>query len=132
LCGNIRGVVPETAACAALETAVYFEVRLCDPVRVAIGFALNFEPAQQIGPTLTLDDLSDVELRCSIEVARGGVAVPVLARLEPGSVLPLETALGAEGRMQAGGAALALGTCGSRGERAAFMLTGERAERSAA
>jgi flagellar motor switch/type III secretory pathway protein FliN len=122
LCGAIRGVVPETADRAALETAAYFEVRLCEPVRAAIGFALSFEPAEAVGATLTLDDLSEIELRCSIEVARGGLAVPILARLEPGAIVPFETLLDEDGWLHAGGAALAFGTCGSRGERAAFML----------
>ncbi len=132
LCGVIRSVVAETAAYAALETAAYFEVRLCEPVRVSIGFALAFDPAEEIGPALTLEDVSDVELTCSIEVARGGIALPALTQLEPGCMLPLETALGADGRLHAGGVTLALGTCGARGERAAFMLAGERAERTAA
>jgi flagellar motor switch/type III secretory pathway protein FliN len=128
LCGQIRSVERETAEGAAFESVAYFEVRVCGPVRAAIGFAMTFEPAEAVGTTLTLDDLSDVELECSVEVARGAIAAAAFVRLECGSILPLETSLAADGTLRVGGTALALGTCGSRSERAAFVVARGRAE----
>jgi flagellar motor switch protein FliM len=60
-----------------------------------------------------------VELDGRVRFASGSLAVPHFARLARGTILPLETALGATSTLRVGGVALARGEAGaSDGSRA--------------
>jgi len=121
LCGEVRGVAPETPERAAAEATTYFEVRVGGDIGAALGFALSADPAEDAAPALSLEDLDDVEIECAVECARGSLEFETYAALRPGMMLPLETPLDEGGLLRAGGIAIVRGTCGSRGERAAFV-----------
>lgn len=121
LCGEVRSVAPETPERAAAETATYFEIRIGGDVGAALGFALNVDPAHDAAPSLSLDDLGELEIECAVECARGRLDLETYAALRPGMTLPLDTPLDEGGMLHAGGIVLVRGTCGARGLRAAFV-----------
>jgi len=121
LCGEVRSVATETPERASAESAAYFEVRL-SPVAVAFGFAMSIDPSEVAVPALALEDLRDLEMECTVECARGTIDVDALARLSAGETLALQTPLGGGGTLCVSGVPIAYGTCGARGERAAFAI----------
>ncbi len=121
LCGDVRSVVTETPERAAAESTTYFEIRIGGEVGAALGFALNADPAQHATPSLSLEDLSDLEIECAVECGRGSLELESFALLREGMTLALETRLDGVGMLSAGGISLVRGTCGTRGERAAFV-----------
>jgi flagellar motor switch/type III secretory pathway protein FliN len=118
LCGDVRSVAPETPERTAAEAAAYFEVRFGE-IGAALGFALSADPMPAAIPSVTLDDLADVEIACAVECARESFALDVLATLREGVTLPLDTPVD-DGTLRVAGIAIVRGTCGARGGRAAF------------
>ncbi|MBD5655679.1 MAG: FliM/FliN family flagellar motor switch protein, partial [Candidatus Eremiobacteraeota bacterium] len=110
----------ESAERAAADLATYFEVRTSGLPRIAIGFALSRDPAEDVDDRLTLDDLADVELHGTVVCGSGSLAVPAFSRLAPGAVIALDTPLGGHGLLRFGGVAFARGTCGIRNGRSSF------------
>jgi flagellar motor switch/type III secretory pathway protein FliN len=123
LCGTVRSWERELPARAALDAETYFDVRVAGGVRATLGFALSRDPVESVGERFTFDELENVEVTCSVEFARGRLAVPAFARLAPGVTLTLETACGAPGRLLAGDAVVLSGRCGARDGRAAFVVS---------
>jgi hypothetical protein len=135
LCGTLGPVVRETAERAACDVATYFEVRTSAAPRVAIGFALSRDPAEDISGRITLADLSEVEVGGTVTCGFGSLSVPAFSRLAPGVTLPLDTPLGGHGVLRFGDVAFARGTCGVNAGRTAMYVAAEndaRASRPAA
>ncbi|GAC1306823.1 MAG: hypothetical protein NVS2B3_02550 [Vulcanimicrobiaceae bacterium] len=122
LCGTLGPVRSESAERAACDLVTYFEVRTTGAVRLAIGFALAADPAEAVTDTVTLEDLADVELEATIEVAAGYVGVPAFSRLTNGATLALDTGLDMPGMLRFGDVDFARGTCGVSGGRRALRL----------
>jgi len=122
LCGTLGPVVRESPERAACDLSSYFEIRTTGMLRIAIGFALSLDPPEIVTAPITIAELGDVELRGTVEFARGTLAVPAFCRLAPGATVALETALGDAGRLTFGDVCFARGTCGVRGGRATFLL----------
>ena len=120
LCGDVRDVAAETPERAASEATTYFEVRI-GGLEASLGFALSADPVPVTAPSLTLEDLCDVELECVVECARGNLDLETLARLRPGTTVALETRLDGLGTLRAGDRSLVAVTCGARGGNAAFV-----------
>jgi flagellar motor switch/type III secretory pathway protein FliN len=131
LCGTLGPVTRELAERAACDLTTYFEVRTTGSVRVALGFGLDRDPAEEIGERITLDDLADVELEGSVEFARGTLGVPAFSRLACGVTLALDTLLGGPGTLRFGDVRFARGDCGVVSGRNAFCCESDR-ERGAA
>ena len=122
LCGTLGPISAESGERAACDLATYFEVRTTGRLRVAFGFALTRDPAEETGERLTLADLADVEIQGTGEVARGTLGVPAFSRLAEGVTLALETSLGAPGLLSFGGVPFARGTCGVTNGRSAMSF----------
>jgi hypothetical protein len=122
LCGTLGPVGPESSERAACDLATYFEVRTTGRLRVAFGFALTCDPAEETGERLTLADLAEVELEGTVEFARGELGVPAFSRLAEGVTIALDTALGTPGMLSFGGVAFARGTCGIANGRSAISF----------
>jgi flagellar motor switch/type III secretory pathway protein FliN len=121
LCGAVRAVQAEVPERAARESETYFEVRTGGRVAASIGFALTRDPAEPLpGEPLTLEELQDVEIPCRVEFARGAVDAKILSRLAAGTVVALDSPLGARGTLFAGELPLLAGVCGIRDDRRAF------------
>jgi flagellar motor switch/type III secretory pathway protein FliN len=131
LCGTLGPVTRELAERAACDLAAYFEVRTTGRVRVALGFGLSRDPAEEIGERITLDDLADVELEGTVEFGRGTLRVPAFSRLACGVTLALDTPLGGPGALRFGDVRFARGDCGVVSGRNAFCCESDR-ERGAA
>jgi len=131
LCGPVRTVTPEQPDRAVADVRTYFEVRTLGAIRVALAFALAVDPAESVVATLALEDLREIEVDCSVEIACGSVGIASLAALTEGSVVPLNAPLDALGTLRACGVAIVRGTCGERNNRAAFVV-GAPAESAAA
>jgi flagellar motor switch/type III secretory pathway protein FliN len=127
LCGTLGPATPQSAEGAAADLATYFEVRTIAEPRIAIGFGLSLDPPEEVGPTLTLEDLADVELDLHVRFAAGSLAVPHFARLARGAVLALETQLGAASTLRAGGIALARGEAGASAGSCALRVAAQLA-----
>jgi hypothetical protein len=122
LCGTLGPVGGESAERAACDLATYFEVRTTGRLRVAFGFALTRDPAEEPGERITLADLADVEIEGTVEFARGALGVPAFSRLAEGVTIALETSLGSPGVLSFGGIAFARGTCGITNGRSAISF----------
>jgi hypothetical protein len=131
LCGSVRGAAAEDAERAARETTTSFEVRFRGAVGAALTFGLSADPAEEVVAGVSVEDLADVGIECVVECAGGPIALSALAALRVGMTIPLRTTLDAPGMLRAGGIPFVRGTCGTRGERAAFVVEGGAA-RSAA
>lgn len=112
LCGTLGPVTRETSDRAACDLVTYFEIRTTGSPRIAIGFALTRDPAEEIGTPLVLDDLADIELEGTVELGAGSLGVPGFSRLAPGATVVLDTTLGSLGTLRFGDVAFARGTCG--------------------
>jgi hypothetical protein len=122
LCGTLGPVSGESSERAACDLATYFEVRTTGRLRVAFGFALTRDPAEETGERLTLGDLGEVEIEGTVEFARGALGVPAFSRLAEGVTLALETSLGAPGVLSFAGIPFARGTCGITNGRSAISF----------
>ncbi len=112
LCGTLGPVTRETNDRAACDIATYFEVRTTGPLRIAIGFSLSRDPAEEVCGSLELRDLADVELALRVEFAAGSLGVPAFSRIAPGATIRFDTRLGESGTLRCGDVALGGVTCG--------------------
>jgi hypothetical protein len=119
-----RGSSGESAERAASDLETYFEVRTAGAVRVAIGFGLTRDPAEDVVGTLTLDDLGSVELEACVDVAAGVLGVPAFSRIAVGTTIALATPLGSPGTFRVGDVPFARVTCGHAGGRNAAVFDG--------
>ena len=122
LCGTLGPVARESADRAAADIATYFEVRTSGPSRVAIGFALTRDPAEDVAERVTLDDLHDVALDGTVAFGAGALGVPAFSRLSPGVTIALGTPLAGYGVLRFGDVAFARGTCGVKNGRSAIEV----------
>lgn len=125
LCGTLGPIVRESPERAACDVATYFEVRTTGAVRLAIGFALSRDPAEEVGELIALAELADVELAGRVEFARGRLSVPTFSRLAVGTTIALDTPLAAAGILRFGEVTFARGACGIAGAgRSALVVDG--------
>lgn len=122
LCGTLGPVSREAIERAACDLVTYFEVRTTGAVRLAIGFALTHDPAEEITARITLDDLAEVEIEGAVELGIGTLGVPAFSRLAAGATLVLDTPLSALGTLYFGNVAFSRGTCGASDGRNAFTI----------
>jgi hypothetical protein len=113
LCGTLGPTVLETAERASCDLATYFEVRTTSGARIALGFALSRDPAEEVAERLGLDDLAEIELEGIVEFGSGALSVPAFSRLTCGATIVLDTRLGARGLLRFGTVPFARGTCGA-------------------
>jgi hypothetical protein len=124
LCGTLGAATGETAERAACDLETYFEVRTAGAVRIAIGFGLTRDPAEDVVGPLTLDDLASVELEACVDVGAGVLGVPAFSRIAVGSTIALATPLGSPGIFRVGDVPFARVTCGHAGGRNAAVFDG--------
>ena len=119
LCGEVRSV---TAATGPGRCESYFELRVGAPVGAVLGLAIARDPAERPGRGLRPEDLHDVPLTVRAEFARGSVRLEVLAGLEIGAVVPMETKVGSLAALKIADVTVARGECGIRAGRSAFTV----------
>ncbi|MBD5634363.1 MAG: hypothetical protein IAI49_07775, partial [Candidatus Eremiobacteraeota bacterium] len=112
LCGTLGPVVRETSERVACDLATYFEVRTTGALRIAVGFGLSRDPAEDVGESLCLDDIAAIELEARVDVAAGALGVPAFSRIAIGTTLRLDTPLGAPGILRFADVPFARVTCG--------------------
>jgi len=125
VCGSMQEVLGARNAAPSFLT--FFEVLIEEPAAVRLGIAVARETLPDPGPTLRPEDLLDVELEATAEFASATLDAVRLFSLLPNGVVRLHTRLDAPSRLKIGGTAIALGQCGTRGERRAFSVAGEGA-----
>ncbi len=130
LCGTLGPSSRESSDRAACDIASYFEVGTTGALRIAIGFAVSRDPAEEIGERIELAALADVELEATIEFGSGVLGVPAFSRLTPGATIVLDTPLDAAGSLRFGNVAFAEGTCGVKDGRNALVVEGEPSART--
>lgn len=126
LCGTLGPVTRESSERAACDLATYFEVRTTGAVRIAVGFAITRDPAEDVGAPLELDDLGDVEIEGCVELGTGTLGVPAFSRLATGATLVLEATLGTLGTLRFGDVTFARGTCGVSDGRSVISIEATR------
>lgn len=99
----------------------YFEVTVRDPA-ARIGVAFIREPALPAAATLRLEQLAEVPVECTVECARGTIALAAAAALRPGDLVPMTTTVGSAGVLRLGSGVLAAVECGERGTRRACLV----------
>ena len=123
VCGTReRGAVERIGSIAGFTT--YFELLTGGVAEARIGVALSREPDSERGATLAPEDLAGVRLRPRVCIAMGRITAAEAAALEIGDLVPIPSADVFRGRLQLSGRTLALGTCGVRDGRYAFLTTG--------
>jgi flagellar motor switch protein FliM len=125
LCGTLGPTARETSERAARDLTTYFEIRTTGTPRIALGFAISRDPAEEVSERITLDDLAAVEIAGTVEFARGTLSVPAFSRLAPGVTLLLDTPLGANGVLRFGDVAFARGSCGASDGRSAISFSSD-------
>lgn len=110
------------------EPATYFEIALVEPLAARIGVALARDPNPEPGVRFDIGHLGAVPLAARAALDLGRVSSGSVARLAPGTVLPI--AANAMQRCTLGlyGRCIARGGCGVRNGRYAFTVSelGER------
>jgi flagellar motor switch/type III secretory pathway protein FliN len=124
VCG--RDVTPLERILDIRGYTTYFELLVEQPAALRIGVALSRDPAVRAGTTLRIEDLGRVEIEVSAQFAAGTLSAAAFLGLRPGTVVPMNTRVGEPGLLKAGGAVIARGECGARGERHAIVLTAVR------
>lgn len=102
----------------------YFEIVVEQALDARIGIALSADPAPAPHGALEIGDLGGVTLAPAVHLDVGDVEAAALARLRPGTLLPLSSNRGFRGRLMLGGCTLARGTCGTSDGRFAFAVEG--------
>lgn len=109
----------------------YFELLLEEPVTASIGIALSRDPAPEPLVRLELGHLAGVTIGVVASVEIGVVEAGAIARLVPGSILPVQHSQLSRCALTAANRQLALGHCGVRNGRFALQVDSQRDARSA-
>lgn len=119
-----RGGAPRAVDPASLpEAAVFFDVRVSEPVRFALGVGL-LRPLPPPAPSSTLRTALLGALPLELRAVLGSATLPArrIAALRPGAILRLDTPLAASAELRTAGRRIARGTCGIVAGRAAFAV----------
>ena len=122
VCGPLQEVRPIAQPPAFLT---FFEVLIDRPPGARIGIALATEPGPQRIGSLRIADLLEVEIEVTVECAEGLIEAGALLALQPESIVPMITKVGASGSLKVGGRVVARGECGALGENHAFVVSGD-------
>jgi len=121
--GAVGGLSVETPQTAQSECVTYFEVRARGSRGLGIGFGLTYDPAEEPAARFTLDDLLDVEIGASVELARGAITLTEFVDLQNGGTVALSSRLDDAGTLNVAGVRFARVACGaSQGSHAVSIL----------
>lgn len=121
VCGTFEREPPERLATLAGFVS-YFEVLIESPLEARLGIALSRDPAPERRSGLRPEDLDDVAIEAVARVDLGEIAAAALAALAPGAIVPITHWDGSRGSLHAAGRTLAVGACGIRNGRYAFIV----------
>ena len=122
VCGPLQEVRPMSQPPAFLT---FFELIIDRSPGARIGIAMASEPGPQRVGNLRIADLLDVEIEVTVECARGVIEAGALLALQPNTIVPMNTKVGASGSLKVGGRVVARGECGALSETHAFVVTGD-------
>jgi len=100
----------------------YFELIVETPVQARIGIALAREPQSQIVPAIKPDDVRNIHVRLTVEIAHAHLPAAAIASLRIGDTVKLDSAIGEAAHLCAGGSVFARGQCGHQGLRRALAV----------
>jgi hypothetical protein len=101
----------------------YFELVVEAPA-VRLGVAISRENGTNVGATLRLQDLADVEIDAAARVCLGLLPGSVVLQMRRNDLVPVDSRSLHAGRLLAGGALLARGEVGAVDGRGALKVTG--------
>jgi Type III flagellar switch regulator (C-ring) FliN C-term len=108
----------EVPACAA-----YFDLRVRAPLRLTLGIGIVRElPEPSPAGALALSALDSVTVEARAVFAEGTLDAPAFIGLRPGTVVKLETKVGAPASLKIGDRRLATGVPGAVASRTAFLV----------
>ena len=123
LCVERRGPTSMVAAGHVPRSVAYFDVRVAAPVVLTLGVGIVRELPETPPPvTLSPGTLGGIAVDVRVVLGRGSLPVPRLLELRPGTIVPLGTKVEGEGELNVADQRIGLGTCGLRGNRAAFEV----------
>ena len=113
LCAERQASPSPVDAKQIARCVTYVDMRIGAPVDAVLGIGLTHEPpADQIGPTISADQLLGVECEVRAEIARGSMTAERLAYLAPGEMVRMDTKVGAEAMLKVAGLVIARGRGG--------------------
>ncbi|MGC1380669.1 MAG: hypothetical protein WA814_06550 [Candidatus Baltobacteraceae bacterium] len=120
--GAICGATECTPQCDAGGFVTYFELLVEEPVQARIGIALSRDPSPEPRGLLETRHVALVELRALASFDLEPLEAAAIAKLTPGTMLPVSAAAFLRGALRTCGQRVASGTCGVRGGRYAFAV----------
>jgi flagellar motor switch/type III secretory pathway protein FliN len=124
VCGTVRALGALDCCDPSAVPDAYFDLRIDEPFAATIGVAIYGELDEPVGEGVPPPALLDVPVIVRAEFATASLTLAQLGRLECGSVLPMETKVGAPATLKVGDVTVAWGQCGARDGRAAFLTGG--------
>ena len=100
----------------------YFELQLEEPIAARIGVALARDPKPEPRGRIDVGHLAHVEIEASAYIEMGEFEAASIARLAPGSHVPLGIAGLSRGTLRSAGVRWARGVCGVRNGRYAIVV----------
>lgn len=122
LCGTVRGTAPIASVDAAAASVAYLEVRLLEPIGVAIGFGVGRRAPEASGSIRAMA-LGSVAWDARVSVGRSLVPLSFIANIRSGSVVTLDSRVDDAAVLGIDGQTIAHGVCGVDGDRLAFQVS---------
>jgi len=123
LCAERVGPPRAIAAHEVPACVAYVDVRVAAPVPLLLGVGIVRElPDPGPSGALTADALASVTVEARIEFARGSLDAADFVKIRPGSIVKLDTKVGAPACLNIEGRRCAFGEPGNLGVRAAFLV----------
>ncbi|MBV9439667.1 MAG: FliM/FliN family flagellar motor switch protein [Candidatus Eremiobacteraeota bacterium] len=123
LCAERRGAPQAVSGTAIPQCVAYFDLRVRAPLGISLGVGIVRDlPDPGPGPTLPRAVLDDVAIELRAVFAEGTIEGRDLLALQPGDVVPLDTALDGPAMLNAGDACIARGSAGIAGGNRAFLV----------
>jgi hypothetical protein len=121
-CGDVakvkRGSLEEPPVCVT-----YFELRITAPLDAVIGIGLSKDPGPAFGTTIDRPTLAGVTLEVRAEFGQARLDAIAVARWAVGTIVRLDTKIGAPTTLKVGKIAIATGDCGIRAQSNAVAIT---------
>jgi hypothetical protein len=121
-CGGVSDLSRIDPEAERPRCVTYFELRIGAPLGAVIGIGLSKDPGAAFGGTLERATLADVKLDVRARFADARCDAKEVARWSVGTVVRLDTKIGAPTTLRVGGCVVASGDCGIRADNHAVAI----------
>jgi flagellar motor switch protein FliM len=121
-CGEVRELAQIDPALGRPRCVTYFELRIGAPLDAVIGIGLSKDPGAAFGGTVERATLTDVKLDVRARFAEATLDARDVAGWSVGTIVRLDTRIGAATTLRVGDCIVASGDCGIRADSHAVAI----------